>query len=1325
MKLKQKLLIIFIVIILIQVFFGITRSHSSIAAEDYNISKDEDYENYSEAYKEYLNLSDEEKEQIYVIPRKYDVPLDSIYENSTKIKKSPQLSNLFGLINEREEIKATANDIPKTYNLRDKIVIPKKDQGSYGLCAVFSCIRSVETNLALHKGINCDLSELHVDYITSDNLGIYNYGRELHEDGVSPDNFKNYCIDHYGPVFENDVPYSASYSTVEDYGYLKNIENKVYITEFIDFPTINKSYNTYSDEELELFRNKVKKHIMENGSIYSTICSKNLKNINGNTTLYSLNTIADHAISIIGWDDNYSRDNFKDSNGNKPEKDGAYIAVNSWGDNDIIYISYETDTIEREMFGVVSATLDDTEVVETWDVSAEDGESNVIATLYANGKLVISGNGKMKDYEFYFHGDESIAPYYTKRKEIKALEIEEGITSIGKYAFQDLEKIIDDLTIANSVESIGWGAFEGCNRLETVTLPSEISTIEGETFRYCGRLKYIKIPEKVGEIGLRAFESSGLTRIDLSKSVAYIDNQAFDACNKLEEIIVDMENSIFSSENGVLFNKEKTKVVKYPLGKYGKKYIIPDKVIDIEGKAFEGCFKLEEIVIPNKLLSIGYHAFADCMSLKSINMPDSIEKIQASAFYNCSNLKEIYIPKNLYLVSDISTVFERCNNLTNINVSDENPVYESENGVWFNKGKTQILKYPPNRNETKYIIPNGVTKIEKKCFEECNKLINIEIPDSVENIEKEAFYLCLRLRNFKIPDSVKNIERGAFNTCRTFIPVSENEYEIEVPDIIKRVLNSNDVLYAEEKITLKNCNFNDDKSKLILSEKLGEVEVSIKIESGPLSTSKVMIVPSGTVIYSNTTLGIYVTHIPNAFPIVFISEFEYDKTTWENEDITGVVYLKDGERVINNNGKETYLFKKNGEFIFKYINEDGEEKEVTAKVDKLDKDVPIIENVEGNPQNWTNQCVTLKINVTDELSGIYAYSFDGGNTWQAKNESTYTDNKNNIIIKVMDIAGNIAESEPISITKIDNTKPKVEFFTNVKEGKYILQINAEDQESGVKNVTVNGNNAILEDGKWVYDVTEGEEYKVKVIDNVGNITESEPISITKIMRLQEIKIKQPANKTEYEEGEDFNPTGMKIEAKYDNGQSEEVSGYEIVNGRNLQKGQTSVRIRYTEKGETKEIEHAITVVQKKEELRVEVREYETIKEEGKNYIENIKANTTIEEIKSNIRTNGTIEIYKGDTKITENNKLLGTGMEIRIKLDNEEIRLTAIVKGDMTGDGKMSISDLLRLSRYAAGIDKNISIEYLKASDVVEGGKYGSISDIVKMSRVIANMDSL
>ena len=408
-----------------------------------------------------------------------------------------------------------------------------------------------------------------------------------------------------------------------------------------------------------------------------------------------------------------------------------------------------------------------------------------------------------------------------------------------------------------------------------------------------------------------------------------------------------------------------------------------------------------------------------------------------------------------------------------------------------------------------------------------------------------------------------------------------------------------------------------------MKKRMKNNNVILKVNSGSLSGLRVVFVPSGRITYY------------------------FMESPWTKNNVIALLHIAEGERIINNDGKHTYIFEENGKFTFKYLDINNEEREVEAKVDRIDKVGAEIKNVNGNPTEWTKEDGIISVNATDELSGLakVAYSFDGGNTWQSENEKTYTENTNNIIIKVK--------------------------------------------------------------------------------DKVGNIAESEPISITKIKKIQKIELKQPANKTEYEEGEDFNSTGMKIEAKYDNGQSEEVSGYEIVNGRNLQKGQTSVRIRYIEKGETKEVEHAIIVVEKKEELSVELREYETIKEEGKNYIENIKANTSIEEIKSNIRTNGTIEIYKGDTKITENNKLLGTGMEIRIKLDNEEIRLTAIVKGDMTGDGKMSISDLLRLSRYAAGIDKNISIEYLKASDVVEGGKYGSISDILKMSRVLANMDSL
>ena len=155
-------------------------------------------------------------------------------------------------------------------------------------------------------------------------------------------------------------------------------------------------------------------------------------------------------------------------------------------------------------------------------------------------------------------------------------------------------------------------------------------------------------------------------------------------------------------------------------------------------------------------------------------------------------------------------------------------------------------------------------------------------------------------------------------------------------------------------------------------------------------------------------------------------------------------------------------------------------------------------------------------------------------------------------------------------------------------------------------------------------------------------------------------------------------------------------------------------------------EKEITIERKKvEKLNVEAEVYEIKNEETTNYIEKILPNTSIQDLKQKIETNGTIEIYKGEEKVTDEEKLIGTGMEIVVKLGNEEVRYIALIIGDLTGDGKMGIGDLTKLSRYAAGLDNNLSGAYLKASDLVKDRKYGTISDILKMSRVLAGLDSL
>ena len=222
-----------------------------------------------------------------------------------------------------------------------------------------------------------------------------------------------------------------------------------------------------------------------------------------------------------------------------------------------------------------------------------------------------------------------------------------------------------------------------------------------------------------------------------------------------------------------------------------------------------------------------------------------------------------------------------------------------------------------------------------------------------------------------------------------------------------------------------------------------------------------------------------------------------------------------------------------------------------------------------------------------------------------------------------------------------------------------------------------------------------------------------------------IAVTKAPTRTSYVAGQNFESTGMVVTATYNDGTSKAVTNYTVTDGNGLTAGKTSVTISYTENGITKTAKQAITVVEK-EELNVEVKTYHEEKENGINYIEKIIPSTSIEALRRNIETNGTIEIYNNkNEKITNENELIATGMEIVIKLEEQEKRYTAVIIGDLSGDGKISIGDLLKLARYEAKIDTNLTGAYLRASDVRGKGQYGGISNLIKMSRIIAGMDNL
>ena len=376
---------------------------------------------FSESYKEYLKLSDEEKEKIEAIPRKYDVSIDEFLKKTEDKKK----------INIKEETPkknlatvSTNDELPASFDLRNKIDVQVENQGNYGLCWDFASTKSLETYLSINENANQDFSELHADYMESNEFG---GKRALHEGGT----FSTYIdyLSKYGPVMEEDVPYHAVYGK-DDYYYLRGLEKEAYVGDIIEFPTINKEYDNdfnityYNDDEeisedtVQNIRNKIKKHIMENGGLYTSIVGPSWSAIVQNGKTYEVwdkesnimcmraRTTPDHAVTIIGWDDNFSADNY--TREQKPKNNGAYIALNSWGndwgDNGVFYISYEDRYVERELCGIIEASTTDEKVaykkLHFEDKNLYDALKDVLSnqiesyddsslTLYAN-KLYIS-----------------------------------------------------------------------------------------------------------------------------------------------------------------------------------------------------------------------------------------------------------------------------------------------------------------------------------------------------------------------------------------------------------------------------------------------------------------------------------------------------------------------------------------------------------------------------------------------------------------------------------------------------------------------------------------------------------------------------------------------------------------------------------------------------------------------------------------------------------------------------------------------------------------------------------------------------------------------
>lgn len=269
-------------------------------------------------------------------------------------------------------------------------------------------------------------------------------------------------------------------------------------------------------------------------------------------------------------------------------------------------------------------------------------------------KVTISKNGNdsdglMKNDAFAYVNMEGITEHHLQQT-LKEAEVLDGVKSIGNLTFYSCLHLTD-VNISNSVISIGRDAFSACDKLVNVNIPNGLT-----------------------DIGIRAFESCiSLKNIIIPSSVTNIGNSAFNGCYSLKSIEVAEDNSNYSSEDGVLFNKNKSNLICCPGGKAGE-YTIPDFVTSMSSGAFSNCRSITKVVIPNTITSIPYGAFTQCYALTDVVIPNSVTSIEDSAFKQCSSLANITIPSSV----------------TNIGTDAFNDTYKKQEGE-------------PRNNKNRYI----------------------------------------------------------------------------------------------------------------------------------------------------------------------------------------------------------------------------------------------------------------------------------------------------------------------------------------------------------------------------------------------------------------------------------------------------------------------------------------------------------------------------------------------------------------------------------------------------------------------------------------------
>lgn len=459
---------------------------------------------------------------------------------------------------------------------------------------------------------------------------------------------------------------------------------------------------------------------------------------------------------------------------------------------------------KNEIKGIASA-FDLCENLKSFNV-APDNQNYVCVdgVLYTKGRttLVKYPNGKSQNKFIIPSGVKVIGEHAFAETKLEQITFNEGLTKINSYAF--FASSIESIALPDSVKNIGAYAFSECFNAKKLVLPKRLKAIKESAFmgvnakkisipnsvtyigKYafanCSKLESVTLPKNLKTIKPYAFNNcEKLSLVNLSSSLAQGIGEAFRECNSIEKFKVSKTNKKYSVKKDVLFNKNISRLVKYPAKKSGKSYTVPSSVKVIDKYAFSSCLKLKNISLPKnlkkiynnafettaiskvdlpkKLTYIGANAFSGSR-LKSITFNNKLKTIGKDAFFACDSLKTVNLNR-CETKSNLGLALNSADELRQFKVSKKNRKFSVKDGVLFNKSGTKLIMYPVGKSNKRYTVPSKVSSIGDYAFYCAYKLNKITLPKKLKTIGNSSFF-ATGATKITLPASVTKIGRRAF-----------------------------------------------------------------------------------------------------------------------------------------------------------------------------------------------------------------------------------------------------------------------------------------------------------------------------------------------------------------------------------------------------------------------------------------------------------------------------------------------------------------------------------------------------------------------------------